>query len=171
MDIVTINDDKLYHNNIDKFGKKSRAILLSNDQILVANYGGVYLLPGGSREYGETPKETVIRELKEEVGIKYRDNELDEFILLKYYQKKYPTISNRVINRLIITYYYIGNYKGINYDTIERTSREKKDNFYLQLVDLNQIEELMNNNKTDNPRKEFLDREMREVIKVLRLKR
>ena len=164
---VTINDKNLCISDITKFGSKSRAILLKGNEILVANYGGVFLLPGGTHEKSESPKETLLRELKEEVGIDYCDNELDEFFMLKYYQPNYPTRDNKIINRLITTYYYKGDYKGINTDQINRTAGEIKDNFYLQLVNLNEIEELLNSVE-NNPRKQYFDREMREVIKVLK---
>ena len=170
MDIITINDRNLSNSDITKFGSKSRAILLCENKILVANYGGVFLLPGGTHEKGESPKETLLRELKEEVGIDYCDNELDEFFMLKYYQPNYPTRDNKIINRLITTYYYKGDYKGINTDQINRTAGEIKDNFYLQLIGLNELEELLSNNGI-NPRKEYFDREMKEVIKVLKLRK
>ena len=43
MNIVTINDKNLSNSDIAKFGSKSRAILLCENKILVANYGGVFL--------------------------------------------------------------------------------------------------------------------------------
>ena len=42
--------------------------------------------------------------------------------------------------------------------------------FYLQLICLNELEELLSNNGI-NPRKEYFDREMKEVIKVLKLRK
>ena len=164
---VTINDKNLYISDITKFGSKSRAILLKGNEILVANYGGVFLLPGGTHEEGESPKKTLIRELKEEIGIDYCDYQLQPFFTLEHYQRDYPTRDNEVINRLITTYYYTGVYKGINNNAVARTANELKDNFYLQLVNLYEIEELLNSVE-NNPRKQYFDREMREVIKVLK---
>ena len=44
----TINENNLQLNEIQEFSSKSRAILLSSDnKILLANYGGIFLLPGG----------------------------------------------------------------------------------------------------------------------------
>ena len=49
-------------------------ILKDNKILLIKKHGGPYDgkldLPGGTIEYGEKPEETLLRELKEEVGIK-----------------------------------------------------------------------------------------------------
>ena len=52
----------------------SYGLVLDNDRILLINkvggpYDGKLDLPGGTIEYKETPEKTLIRELKEEVGI------------------------------------------------------------------------------------------------------
>lgn len=57
-------------------------ILKDNKILLIKKVGGPYDgkldLPGGTIEWGETPVETLIRELKEEVGIDVADYELFE---------------------------------------------------------------------------------------------
>ena len=68
---------------IDKNGNKIKAhthigvygLVIKDDKILLIKkvtgpYDGLLDLPGGSFEFGETPKETLARELQEEVGIK-----------------------------------------------------------------------------------------------------
>lgn len=52
----------------------SYGLILENNKILLINkkggpYDGKLDLPGGTIEYGETPVDTLVRELKEEVGI------------------------------------------------------------------------------------------------------
>lgn len=59
----------------------SYGLILDNDNIvLISKVGGPYDgkldLPGGTIEFGETPEETLKRELEEEVGIKVIDYEL-----------------------------------------------------------------------------------------------
>ena len=60
------------------------------NNILIANYGNVILLPGGSIDKDEEANDAIIRELKEEVGVEYRVYELTYLNTLDYYQKDYP---------------------------------------------------------------------------------
>ena len=167
MENIIINDSNLNNNEIQKIGNKVRAILLSDNKILVSHYGGDVLLPGGSIDKGETAVDAIIRELKEETGIVYDVNSLKELLFLEYYQPNYPTRRDEVINRLIRTKFYFGQYRGIDLKSINRTENEVKDNFHLDLIDLDEFASLINES-SDNPRKKYFDRENQEVIKVLK---
>lgn len=69
------------------------------------------------------------------------------------------------MNRLITTYYYLGKYKGIDLNSMKRTEKEKKDNFRLELLEYDEIlRQLDGDNNNNNPRKEYFDREIREVL-------
>ena len=129
METIIINDTNLHDDEIQKFGNKVRAALLSEDKILVSHYGGVDLLPGGSIDKGESAAEAIIRELKEETGIIYDIDSLEELLLLEYYQPNYPTRNDEVINRLIRTRVYLSQYRGIDFKNINRTEKEVRDNF------------------------------------------
>lgn len=166
MNSIIINDNNLKEEDIQAYGNKARAILLSDDKVLVSNYGGVILLPGGSIDKNETPDDAIIRELKEETGIVYDLNQLEKVLTIKYYQHDYPTRNNEIINRLMITQYYLGKYKGINLDNTRMTKKEIKDNFHLELIDIDKL--LIQSNVTTNPRKEYFDRENQEVIKIIK---
>ena len=167
MKTIIINDTNLHDDDIQKFGNKVRAVLLSDNKILVSHYGGVILLPGGSIDKGETAVDAIIRELKEETGIVYDVNSLKELLLLEYYQPNYPTRRDEVINRLIRTRFYLAQYRGIDLKSINRTENEAKDNFHLDLIELDEFASLINE-PSDNPRKKYFDRENQEVLKVLK---
>ena len=117
--------------------------------------------------WGETADDAIIRELKEETGIAYDANNLKELLLLEYYQPNYPTRRDEVINRLIRTKFYFGQYRGIDLKSINRTENEVKDNFHLDLIDLDEFASLINES-SENSRKKYFDRENQEVIKVLK---
>jgi 8-oxo-dGTP pyrophosphatase MutT (NUDIX family) len=55
----------------------ARAILLDpDDRVMLLRYdenGGFWATPGGSLEPGETPREAVVRELREELGVGHVD--------------------------------------------------------------------------------------------------
>lgn len=167
METVIINENNLEDADILEESHKVRAILRDGNKILVANYGGVYLLPGGSIDEGETKESAIIRELKEETGILYSSLELENILKIIFYQKDYPLKRISLVNHLLVTDYYIGEYKGLNLDNTNRTEKETRDGFNLKLVDIKEIEKLINE-KSDNPRKVYFDRELEEVIKVLR---
>ena len=167
MKTIIINETKLHDDDIQKFGNKVRAVLLSDNKILVSHYGGVILLPGGSVDEGETESDAIIRELKEETGIVYDIDSLKELLLLEYYQPNYPARRDEVINRLIRTRFYLAQYRGIDLKSINRTENEVKDNFYLDLIELDEFASLINES-SDNPRKKYFDRENQEVLKVLK---
>ena len=107
---------------------------------------------------------------KEEIGIDYDIDSLKKILILEYFQPNYPTRDNKVINRFITTHYYLGDYRGININNTSMTEKEISDNFNLQLIGINELEQLLSG-KGCNPRKEYFDREMKEVIKVLKLKK
>lgn len=164
MEKIIINENRLDESKVDKTSIKVRALLTIKKQILVANYGGVIMLPGGKLDKGETKKEALVRELKEETGIVYDNEDLSDLFLLEYYQANYPTRDGELLNRLIKTYFYYGDFKGLDEINQNMTEKERKDNFSLQLIEM---EELLNNpSHSNNPRKEFFDREIREAIKV-----
>ena len=60
---------------------KAAGIIIVERKILVTREKGesIFVSPGGTVKNGESPKETVIRELKEEVGISVRSLNLKEF--------------------------------------------------------------------------------------------
>ncbi len=60
-------------NNDLKFKYRVSCIIIHNDEVLLEKYGDKYCLPGGYVELGETSKEAVIREIKEETNFLLND--------------------------------------------------------------------------------------------------
>lgn len=66
-----------YMNDAKKIVFSVKALIFNGDQFLVLHKNSNYKmsqflwdLPGGTLEYGETPQETVLREISEETGLK-----------------------------------------------------------------------------------------------------
>jgi len=162
---LIINDDNLQNNEVQKRSLKVRAILVDeNNKILIANYGNVILLPGGKVDAKETIYDAIIRELNEEIGQNYTKKELDYFITLNYYQKNYPKREGIFENRLVQIHYFIGKYKEIKKDVIKLTEKEQKDNLRLELVSLEELENIILNNKNDNPRNIYFQKELLAIL-------
>jgi len=166
MDII-INEENLKNEEIHDFNLKARAILIDeSNRILIANYAKVILLPGGSIEKDETIYDGIKRELKEELGIVYEDEELQPIITLYYYQRNYPKRDGTLKNRLVQTHYFLADYKDIADKTQELTESESKGNFKLELVSLQDLEEIIIENKNDNPRNIYFQKELLKVIDI-----
>lgn len=163
---LVINDDNLQLDDVQEFSSKVRGILINDEnQVLVCNYGGVYLFPGGSIDEGETIIEALIRELSEEIGQDYKNDGLQYLNCLDYFQENYPKRNGRFQNRLVRTYYFVGKYKGISKEYQELTQKEKKDNFKLELISLNQLENIVLENINNNPRNVYFQNEILAILK------
>ena len=163
MKTIIINDENI-DEQITKKKLKSRAVLVnSSNEILVANYGGVFLLPGGSIDGKETPDETIHRELREELGVDMKSEQLKPFVKVRYFQPNYPERNGNTINRLAVTYYYLGHINNISNER-DLTENEKKDGFTVEFYSINQIQGMLNSKKGNNPRRLYFDRELQAVI-------
>jgi 8-oxo-dGTP pyrophosphatase MutT (NUDIX family) len=60
---------------------KSGGIIIENKKLLLTKSKGkdVYVAPGGKLEANETPKGSLVRELKEELNLDIAENDLEEF--------------------------------------------------------------------------------------------
>lgn len=70
--------------------KAVRCYLIKDNKVLVTKYKegnrkeGYYDIPGGKIEEGETPEETVIREMKEETGLKVKKLKYKGNMIIEY---------------------------------------------------------------------------------------
>lgn len=165
---ITINEENLQFNEIEEKTLKARAILINEqNQIIICNYGGVYLLPGGKVEDTESPRTAIIRELKEELGQSYEEKELTPFIKINYFQKNYAKRDGTFSNRLVQNFFYIGKYKPILNNEQQLTEKEKRDKFSLELVYLEDLENIVLHNTNNNPRNQYFQQELLIIINHL----
>jgi 8-oxo-dGTP pyrophosphatase MutT (NUDIX family) len=161
---IKINDDNLKFREIDEFSSKVRALLIEDDKVLIANYGNVFLLPGGKIEEEETTEEALLREVEEETGEVYLVEDFEFLNTIYYFQRNYPTREGTTINRLVKTRFFIAPFRGIDEYNLYLTEGEQKDAFTLQLVPFNELEDMLINHQTDNPRNKYFTKELLTII-------
>lgn len=147
--------------------KKSKARLFitnSNNEILVVKVGGIYLLPGGKVE---NPLSALKREIKEEIGIDIDVSKVSPMEKVIYYQKDYPKVEGGIINRKVTTDYFETK-MDIDISCVDNnlTELEKKSNFTLEWIKKEELEDVIVNNDTDNPRKQFFNEELLHVLNI-----
>ena len=163
---IIINDEQLPKEEVTEYTAKVRALLVDdNCQILIAKYGNIILLPGGSVDEDEFANASIIRELQEETGIDYEITELDYLNNILYYQKDYPKRDGTTTNRLVQTHYFIGQYKGMNLNKQSLTEKERKDGFKLELIPIVELESMIKHNENDNPRNKYFQKELLTILR------
>ena len=167
MKTITFNDDNLSINDIEETVTKVRAIIVNEDnEIVLARYNDLYLLPGGSVDNNENLNEALIRELKEETGMNFENTSLEPFVMVEQYNKAYPKRDDiNFSDRLSKTYYYLINTdEKINKRNMKLTLNELNHDFSAIRVNLNDIEKIVHNHFNDNPRNKYFKRELLAVI-------
>lgn len=172
MKTIINNPDKLNNNEIDITTNKVRAIIIDDsNNIIITKYADIYMLPGGKVNINEKPKDSLIRELKEELGIEFQIEKITPFIEFKNYLKNYPLVNcNKKINKLNKTIYYIiRTNKKINTGKTSLTEREKKDNFLVSYLDLNETIKIISNYNSSNLRNYYFKNELIKVLEEFQL--
>ena len=139
----------------DSVGIKSRAIIYNEktNQILLAKYAGMYLLPGGKIDKNEDPLDAVSREVKEEAGLIFEKNDFRLFSILLYGQRNYESKDGQKVTKALNDLVFIVPYnKLVNKVNIKLSKNEKKDDFSLSWVDLDTSIKLIEENNSSNPR-------------------
>ncbi len=141
-------------------------VFLKNKDILYIGYArDNYQLPGGTHEEGETLSDTLIREIKEEVGIELNKENYKPFLLLKSYYKNWPS-DNR--NKLVEIYYFeVETNKKPNINNINLTQNEKEKDFKILEVPFNNIKELLEENLSLYEDKQGITKELLEIIEYM----
>lgn len=164
MEKVVLNPHNLDDDIFAKY--KARALIFNEfGKILVGNYNGVYMLPGGKVDAGESFDSAIIRELKEETGHDFSFYDIYPFLEVNFYLKDYPDRNFGVINKKVITRYYESEVyvNGIISDR-NLSASEIENNYFLDFYSLDELIELLESNSTDNPRNKYFTEELLIVL-------
>ena len=166
---IDFNETNLTDTEIDKVVRKVRALVINNitKQMLLVHYAGLYMLPGGSIDNGETEVEALRRELLEEAGIEEAGIEeagIEEaipYLLINSYDRNYFDRKSGNINRLTqTTFFKVSTNQNINENKKRLTENEKEKNHTIKYMNLSVARYLIETNSADNPKRKQFDREI-----------
>ena len=162
---IVINKGKLKDDELTEVLEKSRIVLRNdNDEIVMTRFKRVYFLPGGKIEEGETPVDTIKRELYEETNINILLDDIEPFVVVKNYLRDYEIDDGSIVNRLVITYYFTGFTSDDNIEYFNLTREEKEDNLRGFFIEMSEAEELIAEYDKENPRATYLALETKKVL-------
>ncbi len=143
----TINDDNLTIQDIDKFVKRPRAIIInSKNEALIgyASHTTHFEFPGGHLEGDETLPEALAREVKEETGIDISKDKFHPFYRLQYLLKDFPTKETNT--SIEFFYYVVYTDKKVNMKNSNLDEGEKKEKFAVSFVPIEDIGAILEEN-------------------------
>lgn len=161
---ILYNNDNLKINDITETVIRVKMLLVnSNKEILLGFSNKTYQFPGGHLEDGETFIDCIIREVKEETGIKLKLSNIEPFFAIRHYSKNYRgTNENRSSE---IYYFEIKTDEKYDLSNVNYTEDEKSGNFELKYIKLNNVEEILIESIPLNEKNTVIVKEMLEVIK------
>ncbi len=151
---------------VDEEKEKVRLLLENNQgQILLCNYNGIYMLPGGKVDSNELLEDALKREIKEELGIDLK--KYDNLVTIDHYQKDYPKLDGSLLNRKVKTHYYAVKAEvSLDRKNQNLTDREKNNKFQLEWINKKDILRFIKYYKTNNPRDRFFKDELLYVLEL-----
>ncbi len=169
MKTLITNSNNLKTSDITNITNKVRAIILDkSNNFYICNYADMYMLPGGKIDYDETPIEAIKRELLEELGINFDQNQIEPILTTENYYKDYPNRkTNELENKLTTTTYFLielNHLPSIKKQTLTKSELENK--FHIKKTNLIDVMNLLEK-PSSNSRNIHFKKELLAVIKEL----
>ena len=162
---VKINKAKLKDDEITEVLDKARIVLRNDDgDFVLSHFERIYFLPGGKMELGETPVDTIKREVMEETNINILLDDTEPFLLVKNYLRDYKSRDGNIVNRLVNTYYFTGFTSKDDIEYFNLTIPEKRDDLRAFFIDMEEAIELLKEYNKDNPKAAYLALETLRVL-------
>ena len=165
---VEMNKYRIKPEEVNRYEVKVKALLVNDkDEVLLGYANNGYQLIGGKHEGRATLSKSLIREIKEETGIKIPYEEFKPFFVLDNYIKDK---SSKGLNRFIRIYYYkISTDIEPNFDKMSLTESEKEKDFELKKVKLKDLSKVIEDNVKEFGDEKGIAKEMFKMLKYLDL--
>lgn len=160
---IVFNHDNLKEDDIDEVVVRTKGLIINNkDEITLGYSHKTYQFPGGHLEEGETLKDCLIREIKEETGIELEEVTLNPFVKIIYYTKNYRNSGKNRKNE--IYYYIIKTNKVFNMDVANLDEWEQDGNYVVKVIPLKNVKKVLVDSIPDNPMNKIIVEEMLNVL-------
>lgn len=158
---IIYNYDCLCDEDMTETNIRIKVLLINNKNIILGNENGILQFPGGHLEVDETFEECLIREVKEETGIDIAlgiDDVLNPFMKVTYYSKDWPEIGKN--RKSEIYYYVVKTLKNPNIEKTNLTEHERKENFKIDIIRLDNAINFIKNNIKKNEKNSVIAPDM-----------
>lgn len=163
-DIMLINNANLKKEELNSFAHKVRGVVYNtNNEIYITDMNSSYNLPGGRIERNENLIDSLVRELKEELGIRIFKKDVEYIGEFIFWHKDFPGEKGSVNRENKVDLFFVTKKEEAKITNVKLTNYEKHYNFKLQFKKLEEIDDLIKI-KTNNPYKKFTDVELYTLV-------
>ena len=135
--IMLVNNADLKKEELNSFAHKVRAIVFNKDNLLyITDMNSSFNLPGGRVENTEELLDSLIRELREELGVRIFKKDIKYIGEYTFWHKGFPGEKDSVNRENKVDLFLITKPQEIDIINIKQTNYEKHYNFKLILKNL-----------------------------------
>ena len=161
---MLVNNDFLKKEELNSFAHKVRGIVFNNEEKLyITDMNSSFNLPGGRVENAEELIDSLVRELKEELGIKVCQKDIEYIGQFIFWHKGFPGEKCVVNRENKVDLFLVKTPQEVDINNVKLTNYEKHYNFKLLLNNLEEIDDLIKY-KADNLYKKFTDVELKTLV-------
>lgn len=167
MNKIIINENNLIPDNTWQYYKKVRAVVVNEmNEFLITIEGNKVIFPGGKCEKEEDTSRAIIRELQEETGNDFSEEEIKEALELECIYNNYYDyrISSNVKRQINTTYFCIKTNKKLNLANQKLTKQEKDEKFEIRFIKREELKRLIDIDHSESRNGKFFDDENKIVF-------